>query len=999
MLLLLGAAWMIAAWSVPRFEPDAADQAAWLTGALLIFAAGAELARASLAPTWRQLHGGLAILSALVGMIAVGNPAGTVVGLAALVGFFLLVRGGVDIAVAAATRQSEPAWGAQLAIGAGEAVVGFWAAARFVETTSMLVVTLGAFALLRGIAEIVAALRMREAKPQPRAAGYAAGQADFVAAGRPVARHRADESVREPAAQPAAEPVGVGASAPGYTGGGPAVGSAPPPTPAGPGGGSTGTTYRAGGYGAPPPPPPPSSEEPGDAGLDLVDETGEDRPFDPRAAAPYDTTPPDDDYIGRRRSAGTLASDLGGVLDPAAEGPGWPANPGYAGRTTTGGTDTNPGWPAATAGEAVSDRAEPRDGDPLAVFRPAAPAGPAVGWASLQADPADRLTGPATDVPTGPDADLATHLGADVPTDSAPDLPTGPPSGLLTEPGLATKPDLSTGPGLPAGSASGLSTGRDADLPTGSGFIPRTGSAAEATIVPDEPTGLAADLPAGSATGLPAWSSPVWEPSAAPTADRNLDPAADHMANSAAGNTTGHVAGPAGSHAAGPAVGLGADRLTGSAFGPAADRGPAPAAEPAFEPATGLLRPAAQDEPAQEPAGGPAGIPSGPTASWETPEGAADRPGDEPGPARPWFGIGTATGEATGTALPGPWSSPGHVEDRAAGEAGPSSFSVADRLDRPWAAAAGEEPASRDDDPLADVFGGPEPTGTMIKLPSLTGVDDDEEPAWGRPVWQAAPGGPEEPVGPQGFSAAWQEQQGGVSWQAADLTPERPGAAPGYEGAAVWSGSPHGPALGVPEEGPAGLGEPSGLPPVPGGTFRAPGAAAGAEPAAKPAPMVARPVGEAAGASQPSGLPPLGGGPRVGVPQVGVPQVGVPQVGVPQVGVPQVGVPQVGVPQIGEPQDAGPGARPGGLPPLYPPVGGAPIRAGMRIPAGQAPSPTPVGPADPRAAAPVAPSGQPVGRRVPGDPVVHGTPDGGEDDEPREGRGGWFRNGRRRRSE
>src|SRR3954471_6506191 len=155
LLLLLGAAWMLAAWSVPRVEPGAVDQTAWLAGGLLIFAAAADLGQALLVPTWRRLHGGLAILSAVVAMIAVVNPAGSVVGVAALVGFFLLVRGGVDIAVAAATRAAEPAWGAQLAVGTGEALVGFWAAARFVETTPMLVVALGAFALLRGIAESV----------------------------------------------------------------------------------------------------------------------------------------------------------------------------------------------------------------------------------------------------------------------------------------------------------------------------------------------------------------------------------------------------------------------------------------------------------------------------------------------------------------------------------------------------------------------------------------------------------------------------------------------------------------------------------------------------------------------------------------------------------------------------------------------------------------------------------------------------------------------------
>src|SRR4051794_6201906 len=98
LMVLLGIAWMVAAWTAPRFTPADADAASWLAGTVLMFAAGAELAHLAMVPQRRSLHLALGALSTAVGAIALGNPSGTMIGVAALVGYFLLLRGALDMA-------------------------------------------------------------------------------------------------------------------------------------------------------------------------------------------------------------------------------------------------------------------------------------------------------------------------------------------------------------------------------------------------------------------------------------------------------------------------------------------------------------------------------------------------------------------------------------------------------------------------------------------------------------------------------------------------------------------------------------------------------------------------------------------------------------------------------------------------------------------------------------------------------------------------------------
>ena len=201
LVLFAGGTWLVVAWSVPRFGLTAIEQTAWLTGGLLLFAAFAELVHVSSTDTWRRTHAGLALMSLTAGGLCLLNIGGSVVDLTAVVGFFLLARGAVDVGLASVNRTAEPVWMVLVGLGIAEAIVGFWSAARFVTDVTGVVVTLAAFALLRAIADTITALRLRESRTGAHAAdahSYVAGHADYLAATTTMntvtARHRADDT-------------------------------------------------------------------------------------------------------------------------------------------------------------------------------------------------------------------------------------------------------------------------------------------------------------------------------------------------------------------------------------------------------------------------------------------------------------------------------------------------------------------------------------------------------------------------------------------------------------------------------------------------------------------------------------------------------------------------------------------------------------------------------------------------------------------------------------
>ena len=200
-LLFAGAAWLAIAWSVLRLDP--ADVAG-VAGPVLFFGALCEGVRALAGMRTWWLNAGAALLFAGIAVIVVADRDSTYTTPASLIGWFLMVRGALDVAVSTMNRGVDRTWGLMLAIGSVQAGLGFFAASPLFRSADLTVVALGGLALLRGVADLVTALRLREVaaarhdilelSPERAAgvAGYSAGRSDVEA--EPAGpRHRAGQ--------------------------------------------------------------------------------------------------------------------------------------------------------------------------------------------------------------------------------------------------------------------------------------------------------------------------------------------------------------------------------------------------------------------------------------------------------------------------------------------------------------------------------------------------------------------------------------------------------------------------------------------------------------------------------------------------------------------------------------------------------------------------------------------------------------------------------------
>ncbi|WP_433794276.1 hypothetical protein [Actinoplanes sp. CA-252034] len=215
-LMFTGAAWLVISWSVLRLEPiDIASVA----GPIVLFGAVGELLRALAGTRTWWLNAGLTVLFAATGGLLMWDVQdSTYTTPAALIGWYLMVRGAVDVAVGIMTRGADRTWSLLVTIGVLQAGLGFFSSSSFGRTGPMVIVVLGALGTLRAIADLVTALRLREVAgprkdvlelPPERAAGvsgYAAGLTDFEGApAKSRARHRARPAGE---AAPASTPPG-----------------------------------------------------------------------------------------------------------------------------------------------------------------------------------------------------------------------------------------------------------------------------------------------------------------------------------------------------------------------------------------------------------------------------------------------------------------------------------------------------------------------------------------------------------------------------------------------------------------------------------------------------------------------------------------------------------------------------------------------------------------------------------------------------------------------
>ena len=168
--LVSGIAWLVFALLVFQWNYTTVYAISILFGITALIAGVNEFFAITVSTTgWKWVHGFLGVLFVIAGIWALVHPHTAFATLAALVAFFLLVKGIFDLTVAFMTKGYFDLWWAQLVLGILEIVLAFWVAGSFRQQAILLVVYVGIVALTRGITEIFLAFKLkglgRELKP------------------------------------------------------------------------------------------------------------------------------------------------------------------------------------------------------------------------------------------------------------------------------------------------------------------------------------------------------------------------------------------------------------------------------------------------------------------------------------------------------------------------------------------------------------------------------------------------------------------------------------------------------------------------------------------------------------------------------------------------------------------------------------------------------------------------------------------------------------------
>jgi uncharacterized membrane protein HdeD (DUF308 family) len=163
LVLITGIGWMLVGLIVLRFDYTSVSAISILFGFVAIAAGVMEIGVLMLANGWwKLLHIVLAVVFIATGIVAFVHPGNTFAALAAVFSFLLIFAGTFDIIIAISARHEIEVWWLQLVGGIVEVVLGFWAAGYYGRSAVLLIAWVAAFALIRGIRDIVLAFRVRE---------------------------------------------------------------------------------------------------------------------------------------------------------------------------------------------------------------------------------------------------------------------------------------------------------------------------------------------------------------------------------------------------------------------------------------------------------------------------------------------------------------------------------------------------------------------------------------------------------------------------------------------------------------------------------------------------------------------------------------------------------------------------------------------------------------------------------------------------------------------
>ena len=163
LFLVSGVGWTLVALIVLRFDYTSVSAIAILFGIVAISAGVLEIGMTVLVDGWwKLLHAVLAIAFIVAGVVAFVHPGDTFVALAAVMSFFLIFAGTFDIIMSISIRREMEVWWLQLIGGIIELALGFWAAGYYGRSAVLLVAWVAAFAIIRGVRDLVFAFRVRD---------------------------------------------------------------------------------------------------------------------------------------------------------------------------------------------------------------------------------------------------------------------------------------------------------------------------------------------------------------------------------------------------------------------------------------------------------------------------------------------------------------------------------------------------------------------------------------------------------------------------------------------------------------------------------------------------------------------------------------------------------------------------------------------------------------------------------------------------------------------
>jgi uncharacterized membrane protein HdeD (DUF308 family) len=161
--LISGILWIIFAFMVLSWDITTVWAVAVFAGVGFIAGGVMELATASQAPSWKWLHVLFGLISIVAGVVALVWPGQTFLVLAAIIGWYVLFSGIVDIIGAFVAKEVSDLWWLSLILGVLQVLVGFWAVGYAGRSVALLVVWVAAAALSRGMSSLFIAFGLHSA--------------------------------------------------------------------------------------------------------------------------------------------------------------------------------------------------------------------------------------------------------------------------------------------------------------------------------------------------------------------------------------------------------------------------------------------------------------------------------------------------------------------------------------------------------------------------------------------------------------------------------------------------------------------------------------------------------------------------------------------------------------------------------------------------------------------------------------------------------------------